>query len=398
MSETVGLVVSGAGARGAYEAGAIASLLPHLPRSEHPPILVGTSAGALNVVALAAFAGDGYKAATHRIVSLWSTVGLDDVFGPVGTLVGTGLRYLGQAAGLDVTLPSLLDTERMRDLLTSLICWEDLHANIRSGAIGAVAVTATSVATRGTVVFVEKHPSVPLPDYDEQRNITYVETELSVEHVLASAAVPVLFRPVRVTEPAAWAGWYVDGGLQLNTPLKPALALGADTLGVVATQPRHWIEQPAADLAPGDDEPPDVFGAAALVLRAVLSDRMIEDLHQLEVRNDRLMRIRAAGVDSADVTSDREIEVRFAGPSLEQAYDLGRLAYDIYSEKGAGVGGLRHPWLSVLGRLVGGTREDHGDLLSFLLFDPDFTSAAAELGLAALHRLASREQAPRTSS
>lgn len=136
---------------------------------------------------------------------------------------------------------------------------------------------------------------------------------------------------------------------------------------------------------PCDDEPPDVFGAAALILRALLSDRMIEDLHQLEVRNDRLMRIRAAGVDSADVTSDREIRVRFAGPSLDQAYDLGRLAYDVYSRKAAGVGGLRHPWLSVLGRLAGGTREDHGDLLSFLLFDPDFTSAAAELGIAATH-------------
>ncbi|MFC7449682.1 patatin-like phospholipase family protein [Rhodococcus daqingensis] len=371
MAERIGLVVAGAGARGAFEAGAMATLAERMAEDDTPPsILVGTSAGALNVVGLGGFLDLGLVEAADELVRQWGSLELDDVFEPVSSVVGNGLRYLGQLAGMPVRLPSLLDTERLRTTLLRLLPWDMLHENIAAGTIDAVAVTATSVATRGTVVFVEKHPSVKLPRYDASRNITYVETTLGVDHVLASAAVPALFRPVHVRYPKRWSGWYVDGGLLLNTPLKPAIDFGADLLGVVATHPRTWpTGLPSAQ--PIHTGKPDVFGAAALALRAMLADRMIEDLTAIERRNKRA---------HPYPKKPYRIGVTFAGPSPGRPGEIAALADRVFREEFACLRGANNPALWALARLIGGEAADRGDLLSFLFFDPAFTRQAADLG------------------
>jgi NTE family protein len=366
----VGLVVAGGGARGAYEAGAITTLLPRLGRS--PTILVGTSAGALNVVGLAGNAHLGFDRAAERVVSLWSSVSLDDVFSVTGSVVGGGLRYLGQLAGLPMRLPSLFDTTRMRETITSLVSFEQLHENIDRGLVDVVAVAATSVATGGTVMFVHRHPSIPLPSYDANRNITYVDTTLGPEHVLASAAVPALFRPIYIDTPREWAGWYLDGGVRLNMPLKPAVQMGATRLGVVATRPRYWPRGSPSQQPTGAGEP-DVFDAVGVILRAMLVDRMVEDLHRLESRNV------TAGTSE---THFRHIEAEFAGPPREGVDALAVLAGQVLQRRSGGLRRLQNPQLGSLARLVGGASADRADLLSFLLFDPAFTSRAVELGRA----------------
>ncbi|SED93902.1 NTE family protein [Rhodococcus koreensis] len=361
-----------AGARGAYEAGAITSPLPRLGRP--PTILVGTSAGALTVTGLAADADLGLDQAAEHVVSRWSSVALDDVFGVVSSIAGGGLRYLGQLAGLHVRLSSPFDTTRMTETITKLVPFERVHENIERGIVEAVAVAATSVATGGTVVFVEKHPSIELPRYDANRNISYVETELRPEHVLASAAVPGLFRPIHIGTPPAWAGWYVDGGLRLNMPLKPAVQMGADRLGMVSTRPRHWPTGLPSQQHTGTGEP-DIFNAAGVILRAMLADRMVEDLHRLESRNAQ------AHADPGGAPF-RPIDVEFAGPPLERADALAVLADEVFRQRYRGLRRLRHPQLSVLARFIGGEATDRGGLLSFLFFDPAFTVPAAALGRA----------------
>jgi len=368
MERRTGLVVAGAGARGAYEAGALSVLVPQLAADGGlPSVLVGTSAGALNVVGLAGTIDAGLQPALDGLVELWSEVRLGDVVDVPGTLAG-GLRYAAQLAGLPVRVPSLLDTTPQRETLEGLLSLDRLHANVADGPVDAVAVVTTSVDTGGTVVFVEKKPSVPLPPPDEDRNLTYVEVELSVEHVLASSAVPVAFRPVFVSTPAAWRGWYVDGGLRLNAPLKPALDLGCDLLGVVATQPASY-----RSAQPGAGRQPDVPGVAALALRALLADRMVEDLRMLTAIN----RLVTAG---ARTDRYRQVGYRFAGPAAGQADDLARLAAEVYEREYGGLRGLRNPALAVLDRLIGGAAPEHGELLSFLFFDAPFTREAARLG------------------
>ena len=365
-------MVAGGGARGAYEAGAITSLMPRLGGS--PTVLVGTSAGALNVVGLAGNAHLGLDRAAEHVVSLWESVVLDDVFSVTSSVCGGGLRYLGQLAGLPVRLPTMFDTTRMRETIRALVSFDRVSENIERGLVDAVGVTTTSVATGGTVVFVQRHASVVLPPYDANRNITYVETELRPEHVLASAAVPALFRPIHITTPARWAGWYVDGGLRLNMPLKPAVQMGSDRLGVVSTRPRHWLKGLPSQQSTDTGEP-DLFNAAGVILRAMLADRMVEDLHRLEARDS------MPHADSGGGRS-RPIDVVFAGPPLERAGALADLAGEILRERYGGLRRLRNPQLSVLARLIGGKTDYGAELLSFLFFDPAFTTPAAALGRA----------------
>src|SRR6185295_15207787 len=93
-----------------------------------------------------------------------------------------------------------------------------------------------------------------VPPPDDDRPISYVAAEIGPEHVLASSAIPIVFPPIHIGAPAAAAGWYLDGGIRLNAPLKPALALGADAIAVVATHPISDTVTPA----PANQSPPDV--------------------------------------------------------------------------------------------------------------------------------------------
>ena len=368
MEGPTGVVVAGAGARGAYEAGALSVLVPRLVADEAAPtVLVGTSAGALNVVGLAGQAHLGWEAAARRLVEMWSAVRLNQVLDVRTDLAETGLRYGGQLLGLPVRLPSVFDTRRQRATLSGLLSFDALHRNVATGPVDAVAVATTSVATGDTVVFVERKPSVPLPPDDDARGIRYVDTELTVEHVLASSAVPVAFRPVEVTTPSALAGWYVDGGVRLNVPLKPALALGARRLGVVASSPAR---RPPASPAGAS---PDVFAVAAVTLRSLLADRMVEDLHTLATVNELVGGRRS-------LAGRVSVPFLFAGPPANQAGAVGALADDVVRSSFSGLHGFRLPDEWLLDRLVGGGAADHGELLSFLLFTGEFTRPAAALG------------------
>ncbi|WP_430335026.1 patatin-like phospholipase family protein [Rhodococcus sp. ACT016] len=371
MPQRTGLVVAGAGARGAYEAGALSVLVPWMASTgPAPSVLVGTSAGAINIVALAGLAHLDPAEAVDRLIATWSAVQLSDVF-VLSSGVATGIRYLEQLLGVPARLPSLLDTERLRGRLAHWLPLHSLHRNIDDGRIDAVAVTTTSTATGSTVVFVEKNPSIALPPPDVGRNITYVETRLTVEHVLASAAVPLLFRPVQVREPKRWHGWYVDGGLRLNAPLTPAIAFGCERLGVVATQPMTSTTSPPPSARPRtrgepatDRAQPDVYAVAALTMRVLLADRMIEDLHRLADRG----------------RSAAAIDVAFAGPPAGRRGDIAALADDAFHARYGKLGAARNPSMWLLSRLIGGDPDDHGNLLSYLFFDPAFTRRAATLG------------------
>ncbi len=387
MSGRAGLVVAGAGARGAYEAGALSVLVPRMAaRGAQPRVLVGTSAGALNVVGLASLAHLPPDEAAQELVRMWQHVRIAGVFAVAPGVIEDVTRFAGQLLGLPTRLPSLLDTRPQRQTLSSLVSIEQLHENVTSGPVDAVAVATTSAATGGTVVFVEKKPSVPLPPNDDRRNITYVDTKLTIDHVLASAAVPVAFRPVHVPTPRHVAGWYLDGGIRLNVPLKPALDLDCDQLGVVATQPASWPEQRLGVRRPS----PDVFRATAVSLQALMGDRMVEDLRTLSTVNELV----AAG---AKVDRYRRVRFLFAGPPSGEADAIGRLANDVFRATYAGLGAVRNPTLWALGRLIGGRDSDHGELLSFLFFDSAFTTPAAALGAEHARRTLPRREGWQTA-
>ncbi len=372
MAERTALVVAGAGARGAYEAGVLSALLPAMEQEgARPTLLFGTSAGALNVIALAALAHVPAAQATGELVTMWESVALNQVASVPRSLLGDAAQTLRLLFGGHPTLYSLLDTRRLRSTIEPLIDWDQLHANVRDGVVDAVAVAATSTASHGTVVFVERNASVQLPPPDTARDIVYVDAELTVEHALASSAIPVAFRPVEVTTPDPVRAWYVDGGTRLNVPIKPALALGASRVAVVSTHPSTY---PATTLRGGAE--PDIASSSAQLLRSALSDRMVEDLHNLQTVN------RLAAANPA-CPPYRPVPFLFGGPAQHQAGEIARTAQRVFETEFSGpFAAFRDPGLWFLSRLIGGSAADHGELLSYLYFDRAFTAAAAKLGVA----------------
>jgi NTE family protein len=278
----VGLVLSGGGARGAYEAGVMSVLKPALEaRREEPNIFIGTSVGAINA---AYFASSRHLPAAESAeggLERWREVTKSRVVRPILLRQAplTAIRYAGEVLSLPgVRLPSLLDPRPLERNLNRWIDWEAVHANVASEAVQVLAAVATGARTGRTVVFCEGHAERVR---HRSHAIDYVETQLDDEHVRASAAIPILFPPVRVERPREARGWYFDGGTRLNTPIKPALALGADHVVIVGLSSTAPSERPKD---PPEDQP-DLFEGASHVLQGLFNDPLAADVSELADRN-----------------------------------------------------------------------------------------------------------------
>src|SRR5262249_55654170 len=231
----VALVLAGGGARGAYEIGALSILLPHLERrGARPDGIVGTSVGALTAAYLAAAAAGPLWQSREQGFRLWSEIGFEDVLRPLVSVseLARVLGSFGELLGLrGARLWSLLDPSPLARTLRARIPFEQIAANVASGELAAAAVVATSARSGDSVVF---HDGGGRPAGDRLRAITSAPARLGPAHVRASAAIPGVFPAVRVNQPRAAGGWYFDGGTRLNTPIKPALALGAERIVVIA--------------------------------------------------------------------------------------------------------------------------------------------------------------------
>ncbi|MCO5967760.1 patatin-like phospholipase family protein [Actinoallomurus soli] len=375
---TVGIVLAGAGARGAYEAGVMSVLLPELDnRGYRPSVFVGTSAGAINAALFASLAHLDAAEAAERALTMWRSVRRHMVFKPVlPTLPFAAMRYLLRLGNMPVPMTGgLLDTRPLGTALAGMLSWRDLHKNLRTGAVQAVAVAATASHTGRTEIFIES-PNIRTPEPDLIRAVDYVDAHLTPEHIMASAAIPVLFPPVRIkTEETD--GWYIDGGVRLNAPIEPALELGVERVVVIATDPGRRLEKPLGDHA---GMPPTVQDTFAQLLNGALSDSMMEDLNTLRDVNQ-LVRAGGTGVMSRGSSGRkyRVVDCLFAGPAPGDVDELGQLANTVLSTGMAGLRALQHPELRLLSMLIGPTAS-RGELMSYLMFEPEFIDEAIELG------------------
>jgi NTE family protein len=360
MGGAIGIVLSGGGARGAYEFGALEVLAPVL--DEPARIIVGTSAGALGAAYLAANAQDGLQAAARSGAEKWLEVEIGDVIGPLcsprglARLLLYGLELLGVRAPAP---PSLLDTSPQAEAIAALIDFEQLARNVDDGTLATAAVVATAYATARSAVF---HSGGASPPTDDRRGIDYLATRLAVEHVQASSAIQSLFPAVRIG-----ARWYGDGGVRLNTPLKPALKLNAERLLVVG------LNSVAGPPRESGDRRPDVFDGAAAVAQSLLADQLAHDVDTLATINDDVK-------ESGERLTHRLVPYIFVAPTDKLA--IGRLATDVYNRHFAGARGLhRNRELALLGRLLDAGRNPvRGELLSYLFFAPEFIAPLIELG------------------
>lgn len=366
-AEPVALVLAGGGARGAYEMGALSVLLPALEeRGQRPQVIVGTSVGALNAAYLASVAHLPVTEAVEKGRRIWGAIGFEQVLESIASpgAVGRLGRYLGQFLGLPrLRLEGLLDPSPLRETILDLVSFDQLERNVSAGDLAAAAVVATSAATSRSVVF--HHGGQP-PEHDEKRGIDYVGGRLTDEHVRASAAIPGVFPAVHVSSPPPARGWYFDGGTRLNTPIKPALALGAKRVVVVALNsiapaPRHLASE----------DRPDALEAASQLVQAVLVDPLAHDVETLAMVN---------ALVETGATEKERVPYVFVAPKDRDA--IGRRAQEIFNRHYAHLAdAFQARDLAFLGRAVsGGSDPAHGELLSYLFFAPEFAESLMELG------------------
>src|SRR5450755_1420125 len=273
-----GLVLGGGGARGAYASGALSVLLPEL--KDQVRVIVGTSAGALIAGYLVANWHRSVEEGIKDGLRFWRDLRFGDVFAALMAPTGVArfARYVGEFLPVsNLHAPSILHPEPLAQTVEKLIDFDQLSENIREQRV-ALGVVATPAHSNRSVVF--HQGGVPRHREDPLRGIEYVETpELGAEHMLASSAIPALFPAVRVTTPVEAAGWYFDGGPRLNTPIKPALWLGAKRVIVIA------LNSVAASRTPPPERQPDFYVGAAHLLHAALGDPLAQDIRTLANTN-----------------------------------------------------------------------------------------------------------------
>ena len=390
----VALVLAGGGARGAYEIGVLSVLLPVLEeRGERPDIVVGTSVGALNAAYLAATADRPVDEVVEQGGRIWEEVGYDDVLRPLvgAEEIAHALRSLADLVGIPgVRAWSLLDPSPLAATLKRAIPFARIRRNVAGGVMTAAAVVATSAESGRSVVF---HDGGGKPKRDRERGIDYVSTKLGIDHVRASAAIPSIFPAVRIGTPPSARGWYFDGGTHLNTPIKPALALGADRVIVVAL---NSLSEPQKSARPAR---PDAYDGVSQLLQAVLVDPLVHDVHTLTTINEVIARGESVAAEdpaarrgSTGPRSRPYRRVPYILIAPESRNSIGERAVEIYKKHYSGIGGAtRSRDLALLGHaLDAGLNSVRGELFSYLFFAPEFARELLELGRADARRWLSR--------
>lgn len=376
------LVLSGGGARGAYEAGVarhLAELSERLPPEARPRIFCGTSVGAINACALAAHATD-LRLGAALLQKRWESLRIGDVFRlGWGDIAALARWIFGGTGG---PLHSLLDAAPLAELVRQVIPWRALHQNVASGQVLGVSVSATDLETGHSTLFVEslQAESPFAPD----SAVDWVPTRLTPQHALASAAIPILFPTVRVAGRV-----YSDGSVRQNTPLSPALRLGADRVLVVSLRAR---ERPRARPRQGPNEQENLSSPAFLfgkLLDAMLLDRVENDLANLRRVNLALRALRPAAamaqlppavvqaLEAAGGAGLREV----ASLLLRPSQDLGKLAAQVLAAPAARER-LSGPAGYLLRKLHESAQEsgEPSDMLSYLFFDGEYAHELVALG------------------
>ncbi len=395
MSERVAVILSGAAARGAFQVGALTRVIPALQEAGlEPSIVFGTSVGAINAALWGSFSHLETEQISDEMLATWRQMDSRGVHRhPARSLMfNDGPRLLMSMVGIGKGASALLDTTPLVQKSSELVDWNTLARNVEAGHLKAIGVTATRMPRQGerngrdrprTVMFAHG-PTLPLERMaDPARAVDLAIGPITAQHVLASAAIPLGFPPVRVDMPASVAGWYVDGGLRLNAPLRPAIALGAQRLVVIDAMPND----PGRPLPPSPpQEPmPPLSDVAAMLLEATMGNEVAEDIRLLRTRN--LMLAQAieaqAEVRHSDGTVMGVIPYMVVSPQPGQLRDI---AADVVRTKTRSpLGALTNSVSLTLNRSLRalGSSPGYWELFSYLFFDSDYFEAQIEAGIAA---------------
>lgn len=359
---TNALILSGGGARAAYQAGVLQALADILPGLHNPfPIICGTSAGAINATAVAAYPGEFREAARH-LASTWRSLEVDRVFKSRWWDLTRGLAKVGasifnEGVGRDRPL-ALLDNSPLRDLLSKVIPFDNIEQRISTGQLRAVSVTAMSYTSGESVSFFQGAPD--LRPWRRARRLGR-PTHLTADHLLASSAIPTIFPAVYLDRE-----YFGDGAMRQIAPISPALHLGADRLFVIGVSanrsPAHWgkTKMPAR-------HSPSMAQIIGQMFNSAFIDALEGDLEHVERVNALLALI---GKDRCEQTGHlRAVDTLIISPSKPLDKIAGRRVRDL------------PPGLRFFLRQTGATARGGGSAVaSYLLFSQGYCNELMELG------------------
>jgi len=355
----LGIVMTGGGARAAYQVGflrCVARLFPEL----HVPYVTGVSAGAINAALLASHHGS-FLQAISELSELWGNLTVKDVFRTDSRSLAMNawnwLRQLSSGGiGSHRLVRGLVDTHPLRNYLTEVLHAVDgeltgVQYNLDCGRLKALAISTTSYSTGQSVTWIQGK-DVELWKRPQRRPVM---ATICVDHIMASSALPLFFPAVRVDN-----AWYGDGGIRLIAPLSPIVHLGARKIIAISTRYGATEAEASQEKVHGYPPPAQVMG---ILLNSIFLDLLDHDAVRLERINQLI-----DGLPEQNRRGLRQVRLLTLRPSR----DLGRMAGEFESQ-------LPRAFRFMTRGL--GTKETRSpDFLSMVLFQPDYLGALIEIG------------------
>ncbi len=353
------IVLTGGGARAAYQVGFLRCLARFMPDVRFP-IITGVSAGAINAVYLASHPGTTAEAA-EGLTRLWSDLEIrhvfrTDSFSLLKHMARWALKLVSGGSSLGPRVRGLVDTQPLRDFLGRCMQLEDgrivgIEDNIEQGRLEALALTTLDYTTGRTVTWVEGRQI----EGWERSYRRSEETDLTLDHVMASSSLPLFFPAVKLGN-----HWFGDGGIRLSAPLSPALHLGARRILAISTRYARSASEASAPATNGYPPPAQIAGN---LMNAVFLDLLDQDLERADRFNQMLAKI------PPDERGDMKIvDIEVLRPSV----DLGKLSAEYEAEL---PGAFRF-----LTRGLGTRKTTSPDYLSLLMFEPTYLRRLIQIG------------------